>query len=149
MQETQEMRIQSLVWEDGLEEGMATHSSILARRIPGTQEPGGLWFIRLQRARHDWSDLAHVNTVKPPRPLAAYINLRISHKRRKEDWGGKRQKVEIIVFLENLQSTLLTEKKKKSDKQKEALCIKKIKRFSISFLLYVPPLTVHLIYQLS
>jgi len=34
--------IQSLVWEDPLEEGMATHSSILAWRIPWIEEPGGL-----------------------------------------------------------------------------------------------------------
>ena len=36
-----------------LEEGMATHSSILAWRIPWTKEPGGLHFIGLQRVRHD------------------------------------------------------------------------------------------------
>ena len=34
--------VQSLGWEDPLEKGMATHSSILAWRIPGTEEPGGL-----------------------------------------------------------------------------------------------------------
>ena len=33
---------QSLGWEDALEEGVATHSGILAWRIPGTEEPGGL-----------------------------------------------------------------------------------------------------------
>ena len=35
--------VPSLVWEDSLERGMATHSSILAWRIPWTEEPGGLW----------------------------------------------------------------------------------------------------------
>ena len=40
MQETQEMWVQSLGWEDPLEEGMATHSSILAMRIPWT---GASW----------------------------------------------------------------------------------------------------------
>ena len=39
MQETQ---VRSLGWEDPLEKGMATHSSILAWRIPWTEEPGGL-----------------------------------------------------------------------------------------------------------
>ena len=48
-QETQETWVQSLDWEDSLEEGMATHSSILARRIPWTEEPGGLWSIGSQR----------------------------------------------------------------------------------------------------
>ena len=38
----QETWIQSLRWEDALEEGMATHSTILAWRIPWTGEPGGL-----------------------------------------------------------------------------------------------------------
>ena len=42
MKETQEARVRSLGWEGALEEGMATHSSILAWRIPWTEEPGGL-----------------------------------------------------------------------------------------------------------
>ena len=42
MQETQETQVQSLGWEDLLEEGMAIHSNILAWRIPCTEEPGGL-----------------------------------------------------------------------------------------------------------
>ena len=41
-QETQEMRVQFLGWEDPLEEEMATYCSILAWRIPWTEEPGGL-----------------------------------------------------------------------------------------------------------
>ena len=42
MQKIQETWVQSLEWEDPLEEDMETHSSILAWRIPGTGEPGGL-----------------------------------------------------------------------------------------------------------
>ena len=42
MQETQEMWVRSLGWEDPLEEEMVTHSSILAWKIPWTEEPGGL-----------------------------------------------------------------------------------------------------------
>ena len=42
MQVMQEMQVQSLGWEGPLEEGMATHSSILAWRIPMQEEPGGL-----------------------------------------------------------------------------------------------------------
>jgi len=42
MQETEEMQVSSLGQEDPLEEGMATHSSILAWRIPWTEEPGRL-----------------------------------------------------------------------------------------------------------
>ena len=49
----QETWVQSLGWEDLLEEGMATHSSILAWRIPWTEEPGGLQSMGLQRIGHD------------------------------------------------------------------------------------------------
>ena len=48
----QEAWVQSLSQEDPLEEGMATHSSILAWRIPWTEEPGGLQSMGLQRVRH-------------------------------------------------------------------------------------------------
>ena len=41
-----------------LEKEMATHSSVLAWRIPGTREPGGLLCLGLHRVGHDWSDLA-------------------------------------------------------------------------------------------
>ena len=41
-----------------LEKEMATHSSVLAKRIPGTAEPGGLPSVGSHRVRHDWSDLA-------------------------------------------------------------------------------------------
>ena len=42
----------------GMEKEMATYSSILAWRIPGTEEPGGLLPVGLHRVGHDWSDLA-------------------------------------------------------------------------------------------
>ena len=53
MQEPQETWVQSLGQEYPLEEGMATHSSILAQKIPGTEEPGGLQSMGSQRVRHD------------------------------------------------------------------------------------------------
>ena len=46
-----------------VEKDMATHSSVLAWRIPGTGEPGGLPSMGLHRVRHDWSDLAAVADV--------------------------------------------------------------------------------------
>ena len=49
----QETGVQSLGWEDPLEKEMATHSSILAWRIPWTEEPGGLQPIGSQRVRHN------------------------------------------------------------------------------------------------
>ena len=46
-------QVQSLAWEDPLEEGMATHSSILAWIIPRTEEPGGPQSTGSQRVGHD------------------------------------------------------------------------------------------------
>ena len=51
----QETWVQTLGGEDPLEKEMATHSSILAWRIPWTEEPGGLQFMRSQRVRYDWA----------------------------------------------------------------------------------------------
>ena len=53
MQQTEEMQVQSLGQEDPLEEDMATHSSILAWRIPWTEEPGGLQSTGSQTVGHD------------------------------------------------------------------------------------------------
>ena len=54
----QTIRVQSQVREDTLEKEIATHSSVLAWRIPGTGEPGGLPSMGLHRVGHDRSDLA-------------------------------------------------------------------------------------------
>ena len=51
----QETQVHSLGWEDPLEKEMTTHSSILAWRIPWTEEPGGLQSMGLQRVRHNWA----------------------------------------------------------------------------------------------
>jgi len=48
-----EIQVRSLGWEDPLEEGIATHSSILAWRIPWTEEPGELQSMGSQRVGHD------------------------------------------------------------------------------------------------
>ena len=51
MKEAKEMWVQLLGWEDPLEEGMATHSSISPWEIPGMEELGGLQSMGLQRVR--------------------------------------------------------------------------------------------------
>ena len=56
----QETWVQSLVWADPLEKAMATHSSILAWRIPWTEEPGRLQSMASQRVRQNWA----TNTFK-------------------------------------------------------------------------------------
>ena len=58
MQEVYEMQVPPLGEEDPLEKEMATHSNILAWRIPGMGEPGGLPSLGSHRVGHDGSDLA-------------------------------------------------------------------------------------------
>ena len=55
--------VQSLGWEDSLEEEMATHSSILAWRIPRTEELGGLQSMGLQNVGHDWEIYTHTHFI--------------------------------------------------------------------------------------
>ena len=70
--------VQSLGREDPLEEGIATHSSILAWRIPPTEEPGGLQSIELQRVRPDSSDWPHIEKEKVSGDLIQYpVNTNI------------------------------------------------------------------------
>ena len=64
-----ETQVWSLGQEDPLEEGMATHSSILAWRIPRTEEPGGLQSIQLQRVRH----VQAVDKIVMQTPLNLYL----------------------------------------------------------------------------
>ena len=74
-----------LGWEDPLEKGMATHSSIFAWRIPWTEEPGGLHSIGWQRVRHDWSDLA---CTQGPSQLAQLVKNPPASARDRRDKGS-------------------------------------------------------------
>ena len=71
MQEMYETRVRSLGQEDPLEEGMATHSSILAWRIPWTEEPGGLQSMGSQRVGHDWA--TELNWTEEPKKIDELI----------------------------------------------------------------------------
>ena len=51
--DVKEMPVRSLGWKDPLEKGMATHSIVLAWRVPWTEEPGGLQSIGSQRVGHN------------------------------------------------------------------------------------------------
>ena len=69
----QELQVPSLGGEDPLEKEMATHSSILAWRIPWTEEPGGLWSMGLQKHwmwLSDWT-----TTTTPPRPPSPQLEV--------------------------------------------------------------------------
>ena len=68
-------QVQSLGWEDPLEEEMATHSSILALEMPGTEESGGLQPTGSQRVRHD---SAHTQAARIHRARFLLIPLRVS-----------------------------------------------------------------------
>ena len=59
-----EIQVQSLGWEDPLEEEMATHSSTLAWKIPWTEEPGRLQSMGSQRVGHDWATSLHLALSK-------------------------------------------------------------------------------------
>ena len=71
MQEMWKTWVQSLGWEDPLEEEMATQSSFLVWRIGWTKEPGGLQSTGSPRLRHDWSNLAHPGSNSHPLPCKA------------------------------------------------------------------------------
>ena len=71
MQETKETQVQSPDQKDPLEKEMATHSSILAWRIPWTEEPDRLQSIGSQRVGHDWGDLGHMHCAKHLFPFCA------------------------------------------------------------------------------
>ena len=58
-----EPRVWSLHWEDPLEKGMATHSTIPAWRISWTEEFGGLQSLGSQRVRHAWVNFTHINKL--------------------------------------------------------------------------------------
>ena len=62
----QETWVQFLGWEDPLEKEMAIHSSILAWKIPWTEEPGGLQSMGSQRVRHDLA-------TKPPQSMVEFL----------------------------------------------------------------------------
>ena len=63
LQKPQEMWVLSLGQEDPLEEGMATHSSIFAWRIPQTEKPGRLQSMGSQRVWQNWSDLTRMHIM--------------------------------------------------------------------------------------
>ena len=71
MQDTQ---VQSLSWEDSLEEEMATHSSILVWKIPWTEEPGELQSMGSQAIRHDLAWM-HVHDLPIPYRCQVFFTI--------------------------------------------------------------------------
>ena len=75
IQEIHETQVWSLGWEDPLEEGMATHSCILDKKIPRTEKPGGLQSMGSERVRPDRSNLAYMHRLEPTRLLCPWDSL--------------------------------------------------------------------------
>ena len=75
MQDMQETRVQSLVQEDPLEEEMVTHPSILAWRIPWTEEAGGLQSMGSQRGGHDGAHTVWAALTSQPSSICDAINV--------------------------------------------------------------------------
>ena len=74
----QETWVLSLGWENSLEEEMITNSSIFARRIPWTEEPGGLLSMGSWRVGHDWATNTftfHLNTSSKQKAQVTNVNL--------------------------------------------------------------------------
>ena len=88
--EMQETSVQSLSREDPLEEGMATHSSILAWRIPWIEEPGGLQSMGSQTIRHDWAT-KHKHNTDLTQSLT-HLTAEADHKICENVKGPKKQK---------------------------------------------------------
>ena len=87
-----------------LEKEMAIHSSVLAWRIPGTEEPSGLPSMGSHRVRHDWSDLAAAAAVQSLNWVVCCVIISSGFKEKtfyvtktKECRGGKKKK--ILSFL--------------------------------------------------
>ena len=105
----QEMQVWSLDRDNPLEEGIATHCSILAWRIPWSEEPGGLQFPGSQRVWQEWSNLAYT------RPRA----------------GNEQYKLEILLIPKD-RSTTGAPSKRVRGQLKEAPSGPKRDNFSIS-----------------
>ena len=103
--------VRSLGWEDPLEKEMETHSSILAWRIPRTEEPGGLQSTGSQRVRHNWVTSLHFTS----------IIYSIPETRKKERQRGKRSRNTAVTWRRNRQnkksSALTLLAKKQTDKK--------------------------------
>ena len=95
---TQETRVQSLNWEDPLEKGMATHSSILTWRIPWTEESGGVYSPWGRKESDTTEQLTHTPTGHTGSRLSAQKNMSVP---REKFWVHKIPQTPIWVTRVN------------------------------------------------
>ena len=102
MQEKQETGVRALGWEDPLEEEAATHSSILAWKIPWTEEPGGLQSMGSQRVEHD------LVTKQQQQQDEGVVSRKIQHlgQSSRTGWGAPARKETSGCLGSRLQPTL-------------------------------------------
>ena len=100
--EMQDIWIRSLGWEDPLEEGIATHFSILAWRIPWAEEPGRLQSIGSQRARHNRSNLTYMHGLQPALGLIDSLGMKECRLKQKP----KRMFYHLLPFITVGESTI-------------------------------------------
>ena len=94
-----ETRVWSLGWEDALEKRMTTHSSILAWRIPCTEEPDRLQSMGSQRAEHDWATNTHTtNELKFYSRLFPHVWQLTTKNPSGNEWWNKPWYLEIITL---------------------------------------------------
>ena len=93
----QDTWVQSLGWEDSLEKGMATHSSILAWRIPGTEEPGGLRSLGSQTVGHNRVTNTTATTKIIGNHTPCYRKGCASRKRGRMEGGEKANSDKVFV----------------------------------------------------
>ena len=97
MQDTQ---VRTLGWGNPLEKGMATRSSIVAWRIPWTEEPGWLQSVRFQRVRHDWvTNTFTFETGQITQPSWVVIRIERTH-------GSKCRAVGLAEWVAQLRNFL-------------------------------------------
>ena len=95
----------SLGWEDPLEEDMATHASILAWRIPRTEEHDGLQLMDFQRVRQDWSAGMHTGVFWAPNTVWL-VPLWMWELDCEESWAPKNWWFWTVVLEKTLESPL-------------------------------------------
>ena len=106
-----------------LEKERAIHSSVLAWRIPGTGEPGGLPSMGLHRVGRDWSDLAAVLIVNKSSKCSTWVQSQKKKKRKKENLSSfPRQTVQYYSYLKSMPQPLMPKKLKLNSSMKQNCC---------------------------
>ena len=99
----QDIQVQSLGWEDPLEDGMATHSGILPWKISWTKEPCRLQSMGSQKVRHNWGTDTHFQLLRQwtmqDNPLVLYLSAVLSQYFGKQLLGWKSSAHIILYFM--------------------------------------------------